>query len=105
MRMLRFHFVAALAGLALLTFGLQPVSAAQLATPSQSRLIRVAPDGPGPGDQQLLRRAAGDQRRAVAAARAAAAAVQPPSIEDILRGAFQPLGDQAVSWALQIAFC
>jgi soluble lytic murein transglycosylase-like protein len=39
------------------------------------------------------------------AAAAAAAAAQPPSIPDLIRSAFQPLGDGAVDWALKIAWC
>jgi len=39
------------------------------------------------------------------AARAAAAASQPPSIPDIIRSAFAPLGPDAVTWGLRVGFC
>ena len=36
---------------------------------------------------------------------AAAAAAQPPTIQDLIRNAFQPLGGDAVDWAEKIAWC
>ena len=44
-------------------------------------------------------------RRQHAAAAAAAAAAQPPTIQDLIRNAFQPLGNEAVDWAQKIAWC
>jgi hypothetical protein len=35
----------------------------------------------------------------------AAATTQPPSIPDIIRTAFAPLGPDAVTWGLRIGFC
>jgi hypothetical protein len=48
-----------------------------------------------------------------AAAKAAAPAVhvsaptasRPATVQDIIRSAFQPLGDASVNWAMRIAFC
>ena len=44
-------------------------------------------------------------RAGLARQQAATAAAQPPSVQDIIRGAFAPLGDGAVDWAEQIAYC
>jgi hypothetical protein len=53
-------------------------------------------------DRELIAHAAVEQR---AAAPAVEAAAQPPSVQDIIRDAFQPLGEQYVDWAERIAFC
>jgi len=44
-------------------------------------------------------------RQQTAEAAAAAAAAQPPSVQDLISNAFQPLGGDAVDWALKIAWC
>jgi hypothetical protein len=61
----------------------------------------VFADQPVPSDQQLLLRAAADARRSAIAARQP----QPTSIQGVITAAFAPLGDAAVGWAIQIAFC
>jgi soluble lytic murein transglycosylase-like protein len=54
-------------------------------------------------DRELMAQAAVQERAAAPALMAAAN--QPPSIQDIIRNAFAPLGDQSVDWAEKIAFC
>jgi len=54
-------------------------------------------------DREVMLQAALQERAAAPAI--AAAAQQPPSIQDIIKEAFQPLGDQSVDWAEKIAFC
>ncbi|HEX6547807.1 MAG TPA: transglycosylase SLT domain-containing protein [Candidatus Dormibacteraeota bacterium] len=59
-------------------------------------------------DSQVSSHAASERADEAAAEQATAAAAappQPPSVQDVIRGAFQPMGDQAVGWAEQIAFC
>lgn len=48
--------------------------------------------------------AAGDRHLAQQQA-AQAASARPPSIQDVIRSAFAPLGGGAVDWAEQIAYC
>ncbi len=72
--------------------------------PVRSPILPRAPPDPKPDDYMklayLLRR-----QPAAEAAAAAAAAARPPSMQDLIRNAFQPLGDGAVNWAEQIAWC
>ncbi|MEP7105310.1 MAG: transglycosylase SLT domain-containing protein, partial [Chloroflexota bacterium] len=71
------------------------------APPVASIALTPAPREPVEGDV-LSGAAIARQEHAAAAA---AAAQQPPSIQDMIRGAFQPLGDGAVNGALKIARC
>lgn len=102
--MLRSIALFTLGGLTLLSLGLRSDHAAHQVP---ARPLTIASDQAGPSDQQLMRRADSEQRRVVTAQllAAQAKALLPPSIEDIIRSAFQPLGESAVGWALQIAFC
>jgi len=101
--------VLLLAGaLTLATLALLPPGAVRnLPATSISASAIVFDDEPGPSDHELLARSAADQRRSLAAAQVQAAQAQahPPSIHDIIAEAFAPLGDAAVGWALQIAYC
>ena len=78
------------------------LAAAAEHTPGSAARLTPAPPEPAPDDYlshaYLLR-----QQHAADAA--AAAAAQPPSIQDLIRNAFEPLGDGAVNWAEQIAWC
>jgi len=88
-----------LGGLTLLALTLLPPST-HFRQPTASAIVFA--DQPVQDDRQLLLQAASEQRRAVIAARVPA---PPPSVQDIISRAFSPLGDAAVGWALQIAFC
>ena len=67
-------------------------------------ILTPAPAEP-PANDYLSHAYVTRQQHAQAAAAAAAAAAHPPSIQDLIRGAFQPLGDGAVNWAEKIAWC
>jgi hypothetical protein len=57
-------------------------------------------------DHELIVHATVQERAAAPTVLAAsAAASQSPSVQDIIRDAFQPLGDGSVAWAEKIAFC
>ena len=79
-------------------------SAAGAAPPVTSIAVTPAPQEPAE-DDVMSRTAIARREHAAAAAAAAVAAQQPPSIQDLIRGAFQPLGGGAVDWALKIAWC
>lgn len=79
----------------MLTLAFRPILAVQAAPTTPAPPVVWAPAAV---DQ-------GDRTKDVLAAEAARPAPQPPSIQDIIRNAFQPLGDPSVDWAEKIAFC
>ena len=103
--MLRFVLPFMLAGASMLAIAVRPPALAIApvptpASPAPRAHQPVAEDSRS--DHELMVRAAVQER---AAAPTVVAASRPPSIQDIIRDAFQPLGDQSVAWAEQIAFC
>ncbi|HEX6350281.1 MAG TPA: transglycosylase SLT domain-containing protein [Candidatus Dormibacteraeota bacterium] len=68
-------------------------------------ILTPAPAEPASADYLSHAYLVDQEHQAAAAAAAQAAAAQPPSIQDLIRNAFQPLGDGAVNWAERIAYC
>jgi hypothetical protein len=64
--------------------------------PLVTSILTPAPPEPQPTDYMS---------RAMIADQQHAAAAQPPTIMDLIRNAFQSLGDDAVDWAQKIAWC
>jgi hypothetical protein len=62
-----------------------------------SSMLTPAPPEPEPNDYL--------SRAMIANQHQAAAAAQPPTLQDLIRNAFQPLGGDAVDWAEKIAWC
>jgi hypothetical protein len=103
--LLRFVLPFMLAGASMLAIAVRPPALAispmpTPAPPAPHAHQPVAEDSRS--DRELIVQAALQER---AAAPAVVAASQPPPIQEIIRDAFQPLGDQSVAWAEQIAFC
>jgi hypothetical protein len=95
-----------LAGAAMLTLAMRPTVPATGPQPTPGPPIQRAHQGVLENmraDRELIAEAAVEERAAAPAV--IAAANRPPSIQEIIRQAFQPLGDQYVDWAERIAFC
>jgi soluble lytic murein transglycosylase-like protein len=65
--------------------------------PGVASILTPAPPEPEPTDYL--------SRAMIVRQAHAAAAAQPPSLQDLIRNAFQPLGPDAVDWAEKIAWC
>jgi len=104
--LLRFVLPFVLAGVAMLAVAIRPTALAigPQATPAPpAQQVHRAVPGDLRSDHELMLAAAAEERDVAPAV--AAAAQQPQSIQDIIRDAFRPLGDQYVDWAEKIAFC
>lgn len=104
--MLRFVLPFVLAGASMLAIAIRPPALAMgpMATPAPPAQRAHQPVSQDlKSDREQMLEAAVQERTAAPAVQAAAQ--QPPSVQDIIREAFQPLGDQSVDWAEKIAFC
>jgi soluble lytic murein transglycosylase-like protein len=102
--LLRFVLPFVLAGAAMLAIAVRPAALAvgPLATPPPptQREHQPVPEE-SRSDHELILQSSVQERAAAPAVQAAA----QPSVQDIIREAFQPLGDPYVDWAEKIAFC
>jgi hypothetical protein len=90
----RLVVLSLLAGTAMLNFSLRPAAQPSVAPTPGPPIVWA----PAPIDQS-------DKSKEELAAVAASHPPQPPSVQDIIQAAFQPLGDSYVDWAEKIAFC
>ena len=77
------------------------LAVASVHSPGTASILTPAPPEPQPTDYLSHAMIVRQQR----AADAAAAAAEPPTVQDLIRNAFQPLGGDAVDWAEKIAWC
>jgi hypothetical protein len=87
-----------LAGTAMLTVAFRPMLVTVVTPSTPPPPIVWAPAAVEQADRN-------QEALAAEAAQAAQPPPQPPTMQDIIRAAFQPLGDSSVDWAEKIAFC